>query len=259
MPQWMDELDELIKGMGKPAPAQDDDEDDGYDGEDDEDGDDEGSEPAPPMKKSASREGCYPPADNGDDDDENGEQPNGAKVRDPEKIERYTKGGKIKQKTANAGSESGKVAKSVRDLVDDEAAEVIDGANALGQIANAIDTLVGRFSKSLRRFEARIAQVEEGQALIGQAVTKSLQSVQGEVEQIARQPRGRKAVTKAVDRKFAGSDAPTQPDRATILEKSMKALAERRISAVESASVDSFMNRGLPLPPALLAKINGAG
>lgn len=255
MPQWMDELDDLIKGMGKPAPA-DGDEEDGFDGEDDEDGDDEGSEPAPPMKKS-NREGCYPAADNGDDDDENGEQPSGAKVRDPEKIERYTKGKKIKQKTANAGSESGSVAKSVRDLVDDEAAEVIDGANALGQIANAIDGLVGRFDKSLRRFEARIAQVEQGQALIGQAVAKSLQSVQGEVEQIARQPRGRKAVTKAVDRKFAGSDAPTQPNRAEVMTKSLAALQAGRISAVESASVDSFMNRGLPLPPALLAKING--
>jgi hypothetical protein len=258
----MDELDELIKGMGKPAPAQDDeDEDDGYDG-DGEDGDEDEDDEAPPMKKAYGSKGCYPAADNGDDDD----QPSGAAVRDPEKIERKTRNlgsGKVKKpKGVNAGTDG--MSKSVRDLVDSDSADVIDGAPALAAIADAVDELVGMVRKSLRRMNTRLDEVDAAQALIGTAVTKSLQgnskilkSLQAEVEAVGAQPRGRKAVTKAVDRKFAGGDAPAAPSRMEIMTKSLKALSEGRITATESASIDSYFNRGVQLPPALLAKING--
>lgn len=273
MPQWMDELDELIKGMSKPAgKAQDDDYEDD-DADDDGDGDgyvNDGEDDMRPVKKAGnSRKGCYPPADNGDDDD----MPSGAAVRDPDKIDRKTKGGKLKKpKGVNAGSEDDTVAKSIRDLVDDESADMIDGSSVLTSLTDALDNFAQTFRKSLRAIRKQVAELEAGQALIGTAVTKALQgngeilkSLAGEVEEMARQPRGRKAVTKGVDRKFAGGDQPAQNlDRQQIMVKSLEALKAGRITPVESASVDTFLNncrmRGIPpqLPQALLANINGA-
>jgi hypothetical protein len=259
MPQWMDELDELIKGMGgKPAPEMDDEEqdDEAYDDE----GDDEDQDEKAPVKKaSASRKGCYPAADNGDDDD----QPEGAAVRDPEKLDRKTGGGKIKKPAGvNAGSKSGTVAKSVRDMVDGDSADVIDASSVLGAVCDAVDNMasqiVARMNKSMKRFDARLDEIEAGQSLIGQAVSKSLQTVTAEVNAIGAQPRGRKAVTKAVERFPADkSEAPAQT-RDEIMVKSLDALKAGRINVAQSASVDAFMNRGIPLPKDLLAKINGS-
>lgn len=269
MPEWMDELDTLMKGMSKPCPPAKDDDGDADDGFDD-DEEDDGSEPAPPMKKSA-KSGDYEPADNGDDGDE--DLPNGAAVRDPDKIDRYTKGKKLNSKGVKAGSEG--VSKSIRDLVDSDTADLVDASEPLGLIAAAVDNmaaqLYAKFSKSLKAVRAELAEVRAGQALIGQAVTKSLKgngailkSLQGEVEEMARQPRGRKAVTKGVERKFAGSDQPVQlPDRQTLMVKSLEAMRAGRISAMEAASVDTIVNRAIAngrypeLPPALLAKITG--
>lgn len=274
MPEWMDELDDLIKGMSKPAGKPQD--DDGYDDEeDDEEGDgdgfvNDGEKNMKPVKKSAhGRKGCYPPADNGDDDD----MPNGAAVRDPDKIDRKTKGGKLKKpKGVVAGSEDDTVAKSVRALVDDDSADMIDGSSVLAAIADAVDTLTTSVRKSLRAIRQQVADLEDGQALIGSAVTKSLQgngeilkSLAGEVEEMARQPRGRKAITKGVDRKFADNGQPPQNlDRHQLMIKSLEAMKAGRITPVESASVDSYLNncrmRGVPptLPKDLLAKINGS-
>jgi hypothetical protein len=264
MPQWMDELDELIKGMGKPAPpADDEDQDDEAYGDE---GDDEDQDDQPPVKKAASsRKGCYPAADNGDDDD----QPEGAAVRDPEKIERKTKGGKItKPAGVNAGSQSGTVAKSVRDLVDGDSADVIDASSVLGAVCDAVDNMaaqiVARMNKSMRRFDARLDEIEAGQSLIGQAVSKSLQTVTSQVEAIGAQPRGRKAVTKAVER-FAEKNETPAPTRDDLMVKSLAALKAGRINATEAASVDAYLNgnrelgRAPMLPPShLMAKINGS-
>jgi hypothetical protein len=265
MPQWMDELDELIKGMSKPAGKADadtdrDDEYDAEDGDGEDDGEDDGEEP---FRKSAAK-GCYPPADNGDDDD----MPSGPAVRDPEKIERLTRGNKIK-KPAGANAGTGSVSKSVRDMVDGDTADAINAADALGAIADAIDSLTAGFAKSLRRITHRLDEVDQAQALIGTAVTKSLtgnqailKSLQADVEAVAAQPRGRKGVQKGVERKFAGSDAPAAPTKQELLTKSFAALQAGRINAHECATVESYLNGNrqlgrLPqLPPAeLLAKI----
>lgn len=263
MPQWMTELEDLIKGMGKPSPKKanddnDDDEDDGYDDEEDGGGDGD-------MEKSMyGDKGCYPPADNGDDDD----QPSGAAVRDPDKIENKTRnlGSKKlkKPKGVNAG-DGGYMGKGLRDVVGEDNAEVIDGAPVLSAIADAMDQIAHNLAKSFRRINRRLDEVDAAQALIGTAVTKALQgnsrilkSLQAEVEAVGSQPAGRKGVVKSVDRNFEGnSKAPTQPSRMEIMQKSLKALSEGRITPVQSASVDSYMNRGAPLPSDLLAKIMG--
>lgn len=263
MPKWMDELEELTKGMSKPDPkAKDKDQD--YD-DDGDDGDGEDGDGEPFGKSASVKIDKYPPADNGDDDDEE----SGAAVRDPDKIDKLTRGGKLKKPNGvNAGTG---VVKSVRELVDEPTADTINAADALGCIADAVDHLAQTFAKSLRGIVARIERMESGQEVIGNAVAKSLagskqilKSLQGEVDAIAAQPRGRRSVAKGVERRFAGNEggAPPPIDRRLICEKSLAALKDNRISLQESSAIESFLNgsqqHGRPPmlpPPHLMEKI----
>jgi hypothetical protein len=285
----MEELDELTKGMkGRKPPAQDDEEDgdgdgDGYadtdgDGEDD----DEVCPPARPVKKGRVTEpgsrdkGPYPASDNGDDDDDDHE----AAVHDPEVLDRNAaqRGGK-KQKNKFPTSPK-QVTKSVADFADEDLTEAMDASPALESLVKSLDQfgahLLNQVAKSLkqqrRQIAAELATVASGQGVIGRAVAKGLTSNQdilkslaGEVEEIAKQPRPRKGVQKGVERKFPGGEAPKPFNREELMNKSLKALREGRISVMESAKVDAYLNgnaaQGRPpmLPPEdLLTKINNS-
>jgi hypothetical protein len=289
MSNWMEELDELTKGMKgrKPfAPVDDDDAEDGDgDGYADTDGDgDDDDEYCPPSKMKKGRvtepgsrdKGPYPAAPNGDDDDEEG----GAAVHDPDVLDRNAaqQGGKKQKNKFPTGPKQ--VTKSVADFADDDLTEAMDASPALESLVKSLDQfgahLLNQVAKSLkqqrRAIAAELETVAAGQGVIGRAVAKGLTSNQdilkslaGEVEEIAKQPRPRKGVQKGVERKFAGGEAPKPFNREELMNKSLKALREGRISVMESAKVDAYLNgnaahgRAPMLPPEdLLTKINNA-
>lgn len=255
MPKWIDELEDLVKGMSKPCPpAQDDD----YDNDDDNDDEGDGGEP---FGKSASvKVDKYEPADNGDDDD----LPGGPAVRDPDKIDRLTGGKKLKTPAgANAGTG---VVKSIRETVDAETVDAINAADALAAIADACDNIFTGFAKSFKQITNRLDAIEAGQAAIGGGISKSLQGtrellkgIQADVEEVAKQPRGRKGVTKGVERNFVGNQGASAPlNREEVVAKSFKALQKGLITSTEAGSIDVYFNRGKEIPQDLLARINSA-
>lgn len=242
MPGWIEELEEVVKGMGKPGDG-DNDEDDGYDGGDE--GDDEEEEtPAPrPRTRKGVNAGVTDPKPNADTSDTDTEP----SVHNPRSLDRRTGGGGIA-----AGGKGGGMSKSVTDYVDDDTADALEVSEVLGSLAKGIDSLAGVGDERLGKMERRMARFERGLEAIGRAVTKSLEgqrNLSNDLDAIGRKPAERRGVTKSVSRKLGGGEGDQagtveMPTASVLLQKSMAALKAGTLNAQDASRLETARQQG---------------
>lgn len=229
---WIDELEKAVRR----APELDE-ENEGGETEEQEGGE---MDKCGPMTKSTKPE--YAPAENGDDDNEDS-----AAVHDGTAMETANNNPGKKQKLYPANS--GGVKKSLTE----ESVAAIDASDILGDLTKGIDTLVAAQANQIAELRAEVAGLTKGLAVIGKGLGKSLSQtetlVKGlttQVEQIGRQPAGRKSTVRAIEKSFAGNgeESKALPDKAARMAKSMKAVIDNKISPVEASMFESACNRG---------------
>lgn len=223
--EWMDELEKAVRR----SPEQDEEQD----GEIEEGCD---------MEKSVKPD--YEPSDNGDDED-----------ADPETSD--------KDALDNANQRTGKkqnlypknrnsVKKSLADSVEGDVADAIDASEVLEGLVKSIDALAAGQDAEVAELRAEVKTLSKGLEVIGKALVKSLQasndiakSLSGQIDEMGRQPAGRKSQVRKIEKSFAGgNDTPELPSKAERMEKSMAAVKAGKITPVDASVFETCANRG---------------
>lgn len=252
---WMDELEKAVRRTPERMGRDDE------DGEDEEGMDREAMEPA--MEKSGKEcggmkkamGGKYEPADNGDDEDEDGD----VGVHDPDALDSANNDTGKKQKLypKNQGG--------IKKGLESESIDAIDASEVLTDLTKSLDRLTGGATREIIALKQEVASLAKGLGVIGKALAKSLEetrelakSLASEVETLGRQPAVRKSNVRTMDKSFVGNENTGQsfPSKAERLAKSLQAIKDGKIDPIEASAFETACNRG-HFPQDLWRKMGG--
>lgn len=140
-------------------------------------------------------------------------------------------------------------------LADGTQAEAVDGTEMVKSLLSQIDEM--KSGSAVR--ETQMAKALEGVVSLAKSQATMLKSLQAQVAKLSGEGRGRKAVLTVTEKTPSGTpmskSEPAGLSSQEFMSKALTAQAAGKIRGVEIATIEGYLNRGMPVPEHLVARV----